>query len=42
MTNVECSAAYVVEFRTGFHWEYHAGTYLNKEGKTYHLVFYYA
>jgi predicted nucleic acid-binding Zn ribbon protein len=28
--------------RAGFRWEYHTSTYLNKEGKTYHLVFDYA
>lgn len=28
--------------RAGFRWEYHTGTYLNKEGKTYRLVFDYA
>ena len=25
--------------RTGFRYEYHTGTYLNKEGKTYRLVY---
>jgi hypothetical protein len=28
--------------RTGFRYEYHTGTYLNKEGKRYRLVYDYA
>ncbi len=28
--------------RTGFRYEYHTGTYLNKEGKTYKIVYDYA
>ncbi|MFN8303564.1 MAG: hypothetical protein U0U46_13815 [Saprospiraceae bacterium] len=28
--------------RTGFRYEYHTGTYLNKEGKMYRLVYDYA
>ncbi len=32
----------LVVTRTGFKYEYHTGTYLNKEGKTYRLVYDYA
>ena len=32
----------IVLTRTGFRYEYHTGTYLNKEGKLYRLVYDYA